>query len=120
MRQSVLRGRSLTSQLASLLAPRADLLNFLYTRVEQTHTATHLQYLLIEITFCVCVRNCFSFSPLEQLYTLGNFGRPNKLSECLHVSCKHEKYNISVFIPYIKGVPHKRHAITHLFPNNCY
>ena len=29
------------SLLACLLAPRADLLNFLYTRVEQTNTHTH-------------------------------------------------------------------------------
>ena len=29
-------------------------------------------------------------------------------SVCLHVSCKRERYNISIFIPYIKGVPGDR------------
>jgi len=41
MGQSVLRGRSLTPQLACLLAPRADLLNFLYTLGWNKHTHTH-------------------------------------------------------------------------------
>jgi len=71
----MLVGWLVASLLACLLAPRADLLNFLYTRVEQTHTLTHSYTPVIfsdlnNFMYVFVARNCFEVCHPRSVFKL--------------------------------------------------